>query len=94
MKIKYHTLSVLLILISMPMLLFSQSVEFDKKIGAENALLVEASFGLYPDTSLTNYVRSVGNRLVSGLKKNPFDFEFHIADDPSPNAFALPGGYV
>ena len=94
MKTKYHTVIVLLMLISMPTLLFSQSVEYDKKIGAENALLVEAYMGLYPDASLTNYVRSVGNRLVSGLEKNPFDFEFHVADDPIPNAFALPGGYV
>ena len=81
-------------LISIPTLLFSQSIEYDKKIGAENALLVEASFGLYRDTTLTNYVRSVGDRLISGLEKKPFDFEFHIADDPNPNAFALPGGYI
>lgn len=93
-NLEYHFVIVMLALISMPTILLSQSVEYDKKVGAENALLVEAYIGLYHDTLLTNYVRSVGKRLVSGLEENPFEFEFHIADDPIPNAFALPGGYV
>ena len=72
----------------------AQSIELDKKLGAENAKLIEAQIGLYPDKEMTEYVRSIGNRLVAELKKNPFEFQFHIADDPIPNAFALPGGYV
>lgn len=72
----------------------SQNVEFDKKLGAENAKMVETQMGLYEDKALTEYVRRIGNRLVAELDKNPFDFQFHIADDPMPNAFALPGGYI
>ncbi|MBE9519134.1 MAG: M48 family metalloprotease [Bacteroidetes bacterium] len=72
----------------------AQSIELDKKLGAENAKIVEAQMGLVPDEELTDYVRGIGNRLIAELDNNPFEFQFHIADDPIPNAFALPGGYV
>ena len=74
--------------------IFGQSVELDKELGAENAKLVEVQMGLVPDKKLTGYVSSIGNRLVAALDENPFDFHFYVADDPIPNAFALPGGYV
>jgi predicted Zn-dependent protease len=73
---------------------FGQNVDLDKRLGAENAKMVEDQIGLYPDKEMTDYVRAVGNKLVAQLDKNPFDFQFHIADDRVPNAFALPGGYV
>jgi predicted Zn-dependent protease len=72
----------------------AQNVEQDKKLGAENAKLVESQMGLYQDKEMTEYIRSIGNRLVAELEKNPFEYQFHIADDPIPNAFALPGGYI
>ena len=74
--------------------IFGQSVELDKELGAENAKIVEAQMGLVPDKDLTGYVRSIGDRLVAELDENPFEFHFYVADDPIPNAFALPGGYV
>jgi len=84
----------LTLLISFSSLSFGQSVELDKELGAENAIIVEAQMGLVPDKELTGYVSSIGNRLVDALDENPFEFHFYVADDPIPNAFALPGGYV
>lgn len=83
-----------LISLTVPMQVLSQSIETDKKLGAKNAALVASQIGLYPDEQMTKYIASIGDRLVAELEKNPFKFEFHIADDPIPNAFALPGGYV
>ena len=73
---------------------YAQSIELDKKLGAENAELVEVLMGIYPDKEMTAYVNAVGTKLIAALDKNPFEFQFHIVDDPVPNAFALPGGYV
>lgn len=72
----------------------AQDVSVDKKIGAENAIMVEQEYGLYKHDSLNNLVNAIGNKLVSRLKSNPFEFKFFIADSHEPNAFALPGGYV
>ena len=90
---KYQLL-LLIFLIASSSISLGQSIELDKKLGAENAKIVEVQIGLYPDKEMTDYVRSIGNRLVAALDDNPFEFQFHIADDPIPNAFALPGGYV
>src|SRR5688572_33479086 len=72
----------------------AQNVSYDKKLGAENALLVEQEMGIYHHDSLSRLINAVGQKLVSRLKNNPFEFKFFLADSPEPNAFALPGGYV
>jgi predicted Zn-dependent protease len=72
----------------------AQDISYDKKLGAENALIVEQEMGIYHHDSLTRLVNAVGQKLVSRLKKNPFEFKFFLADTPEPNAFALPGGYI
>jgi predicted Zn-dependent protease len=72
----------------------AQDISYDKKLGAENALMVEQEMGIYHHDSLTRLVDAVGQKLVSRLKNNPFEFRFFLVDSPEPNAFALPGGYV
>lgn len=74
--------------------LFAQDVSLDKQLGAESALSVEKEMGLYKHDSLQRLVSSVGEKLVSRLTKNPFEFKFFLVDSPEPNAFALPGGYI
>ena len=87
-------LLVLIFLLTSSGISYAQSIELDKKLGAENAEMVEALMGIYPDKEMTAYVNAVGTKLIAALDKNPFEFQFHIVDDPVPNAFALPGGYV
>ena len=59
--------------------------------------------GLDPDPQAQAHVDQVGARLLDGLnealasegRENPWQFEFHLLDDPKTvNAFALPGGQV
>ncbi len=73
---------------------FSQDIKLDKELGKENAQRVEQTMGIYDDAKMTNYLRSVGDRLVSHLDKPLFAYNFNIVPDMSPNAFALPGGYI
>lgn len=73
---------------------FAQDVSLDKKLGAETALMVEHEMGIYQHDSLQLLVNSIGSKLVSRLRINPFEFKFFLADTEEPNAFALPGGYV
>lgn len=72
----------------------AQDVSLDKKLGAENAVMVEQEMGIYRHDSLYQLINSVGRKLVSRLKNNQFDFKFFLVDTPEPNAFALPGGYI
>ncbi len=46
------------------------------------------------DAEATEYINTLGYRLVSNSQDVRQDFEFFIVSDPTLNAFALPGGYV
>lgn len=47
------------------------------------------------DPELTDYVQSVGDRLAQkARRKDELQFEFHVLNDSTPNAWALPGGKI
>jgi predicted Zn-dependent protease len=77
-----------------PLLSFSQSIDLDIELGAQNAKIVELQMGIYADPAKTEYIRSIGQRLISQLEDPLFDYQFYLVPDMAPNAFALPGGYV
>lgn len=72
----------------------AQDISLDLKLGTETAKQVEQEMGLYHHDSLELLINRVGEKLVSRLKKNPFDYKFFIVDSDIPNAFAIPGGNV
>ncbi|HEX5421090.1 MAG TPA: M48 family metalloprotease [Gammaproteobacteria bacterium] len=63
-------------------------------MGKESAAQVEQTVGLVPDQGLQSYVASVGHKLAADTERPDLPWEFHVVDDPSPNAFALPGGFI
>jgi len=46
------------------------------------------------DPVVTGFINDLGQRIVRQLGGQPFIYRFRIIDDPSLNAFAVPGGYV
>ena len=70
------------------------SVEQEKKLGADAAKDIEAQMGLLDDAGLTAYLKALGQRLAKESPRQDVTYEFHVADQIEPNAFALPGGYV
>jgi predicted Zn-dependent protease len=70
------------------------SPERERQIGREEAEEVARTTGLVEDPAVVGYVRQVGERLAGAAAHPAVTWQFHIADDPEPNAFALPGGWV
>ncbi len=66
----------------------------DEKVGREVAEQAAAAYGLVEDPELNAYVEAIGRRLAGHAPGYGFDYRFAIVDDTSPNAFALPGGYI
>jgi predicted Zn-dependent protease len=52
------------------------------------------ALGLVADQALQDYVQQVGMRLAAGSERSQLPWTFRVVDDPMPNAFALPGGFV
>jgi predicted Zn-dependent protease len=46
------------------------------------------------DPYLNAYINGIGKKLVKQLGPQPFQFRFFILEDPTINAFAVPGGYI
>lgn len=63
-------------------------------LGLENAKMVVAQMGIYDDEDKTEYIREVGERLLRQLPDRQFEYQFNIVPEFTPNAFALPGGYI
>jgi predicted Zn-dependent protease len=66
----------------------------DERVGREVAKQAEAEYGLVEDPELNAYVKAIGRRLARDAPGYGFDYRFAIVDDTTPNAFALPGGYI
>lgn len=54
---------------------------------------IMAHFGLYPDSGVQRYVRGVGEVLAAASERPNLPWTFRVLDDPTVNAFALPGGF-
>jgi predicted Zn-dependent protease len=68
----------------------AQEIEMGKEADRE----VATSIGLYPDEAVQAYVAGLGRALAGGSERPSLPWSFHVVDDASVNAFALPGGFV
>jgi predicted Zn-dependent protease len=63
-------------------------------LGQEAAGQVEQSMGVYGDPKVQAYVSSIGMRLAKASERPNLPWRFVVLDDPTVNAFALPGGPI
>lgn len=72
--------------------LVSESQEI--AMGADGAESVSQSIGLVDDEAVQKYVQGLGMNLAGDSERPHLPWSFSVLDDPTPNAFAFPGGYV
>ena len=63
-------------------------------MGQSAAAEVRRSIGLVDDRGVQNYVAATGLTLARASERPNLPWSFRVVDDPTPNAFALPGGYI
>jgi predicted Zn-dependent protease len=64
------------------------------QMGREAAQGAAESIGLVDDAALQSYVGGIGTRLAAASERPQLPWSFRVVDDPTPNAFALPGGFI
>jgi predicted Zn-dependent protease len=72
--------------------LVSESQEI--QMGQEASKEVAQSIGIYNDQKINDYVAGIGKRIAANSERPNLPWEFHVVDDASVNAFALPGGFI
>ncbi len=70
------------------------SLEKERQLGEQFLLEIQQEVPLIQDPFLTSYINNLGQKLAAQMGPQPFHYKFFIVDDPSMNAFAVPGGYV
>ena len=72
--------------------LISESQEI--QMGQEASKEVAQSIGLYKDEAVQSYFADLGKRMAAKSERPKLPWEFHVVDDASVNAFAIPGGFI
>lgn len=72
--------------------LISESQEL--ALGKQTAEQVRQTMALVENEELQAYVERLGQQLASASERPELPWSFAVIDDPTPNAFALPGGPV
>jgi peptidase M48-like protein len=69
----------------------AQDIEMGKQVAQD----AEKELNLVTDREVTNYIATLGEKLVAKApNENKFPFTFKVVDEKEINAFALPGGPV
>ena len=70
------------------------SLAQERKIGREIIRQIRAQGAYLEDPEVSDYLNTLGHRLVAASHDVKQDFEFFAVPDSQINAFALPGGYI
>jgi len=73
-------------------MLFTEGQEIE--LGRSSDVDVVSSLGLYDDPQLAAWIHGLGQELARGSERPNLPWTFRLLDDPTVNAFALPGGYI
>ncbi len=72
----------------------SLSTEKERQIGEEFFLELQSAYPISSDPFVSSYINRLGHKLEAQLPPHPYKYRFFVLDDPTLNAFAVPGGYV
>lgn len=70
------------------------SPEEERRLGEEFMRNVRQSLTIVDDPEVTEYIESLGYRLLSNVSNPEFQFDFFVVNAASINAFAGPGGHI
>ncbi len=70
------------------------SKQKEREIGRAIFRQIQASGALVTDPEVQEYIQDVGQKLAAHAQDGDFRFKFFVINEPTINAFALPGGYI
>lgn len=70
------------------------SVPEEEELGAEAARDLRRQLDFVRDPYVLDYVEDIGRDILAAAGPQPYAYRFHVVEDDSLNAFALPAGYI
>ncbi|KPV41117.1 hypothetical protein AN478_04220 [Thiohalorhabdus denitrificans] len=66
----------------------------EQQIGQEFLAQARRELTFVEDPEVLGYVRAIGHRIAAQTDFDAYPFHFYVVEDPSLNAFAVPGGHI
>ena len=66
----------------------------ERKLGEDLMRQSRSSVDFVDDPEISEYIQTLGRKLTSHSDSPQLDFRFFVIDNPTINAFALPGGFI
>lgn len=70
------------------------TVREEKELAEEFLKTVRSHFTIIEDSVIRNYVNELGQKIVSALPPQPFEYNFYVIEQDTINAFAGPAGNI
>jgi predicted Zn-dependent protease len=70
------------------------SLEEEWRLGQQLSADIARQMKIVNDPQINSYVNAMGQDLVRGTALGNLPWQFHVVEDPSINAFNIPGGHV
>ncbi|ARN57340.1 M48 family metallopeptidase [Sedimentisphaera salicampi] len=71
-----------------------ESIKAEYELGLDIYSEVAEKLTLNKNASFTRLLKGIGTKLGSKVSDKNWRFHFYLYSDPTPNAFAIPGGFV
>jgi predicted Zn-dependent protease len=66
----------------------------EQQLGDQSAEEINRQLDFLRDRWVVHYVDEIGREILEAAGPQPFEYRFHVVEDPELNAFALPAGYI
>lgn len=70
------------------------STQQEVQMGAEYASQINAQLPIVQDAEINRYINVLGDSIARLADNRGIDYSFYVVNDPSINAFAVPGGFI
>jgi len=70
------------------------SLKEEQKLAREFMKYIVRNHELIDDPTIVGYVDRMGQKILSGMPKQPFKYHFYVIKEDSYNAFAIPAGHI
>ena len=70
------------------------SIKEEKEIGEKVLKQVQEQLPVIDDPYISDYIQRVGEEALRQVDNKHFNFDFWVIDNPTVNAFAIPGGHI
>ena len=69
-------------------------ISWEQKLGDAIFTQITATTTLIEGEEAQTLLKRITEPVVGGVRSSPYEFKFHVAKNPTINAFAIPGGHI